>query len=69
MKRSSNAAESNETAPAEIKMKKFDTKKSIKIDVAPKTEYRMPNLATNARRNDQVLKDLENNGSDDPKIP
>ena len=69
MKRSSNATPSNETAPAEIKMKKFDTKKSIKIDVAPKTEYRMPNLATHARRNDQVLKDIKNDGSVDPKIP
>ena len=53
-KRGSNAAESNETAPAKIERntKKFNTKKSIKIDVSAKTEYMMPNFATNVRRND-----------------
>ena len=64
MKRGSNTAVSNETAPAEMPMRKFDTKKSIKIDVAPKSEYKMPNFATNVRNNDQVLRNLED-GSDD----
>ena len=44
--------------------RKFDTRKSIKIDVAPKAEYSMPNFATNVRKNDKVLRNLED-GSDD----